>query len=233
MILGRIRNKPMDVAQFIAEFQDHLAPQLDTYEQAIYLYVFRHSRLVSQDEVVIGFKSARKAIALGIGQAGRPMSQNSCYEKLRSLEQKGCLKIIGTERGGTRVRVRLPSEIPGVLPALVPPATVSLEDMDFFEVPENRTLILRREGGRCFYCLRMIDQSNHVIEHVLSRPLGTNDYRNVVAACLTCNNRKGSSGAEDFLRTLYREQLLSAEEFEERVSHLERLRAGDLRPEAG
>ena len=223
---------PVDVTQFFTEFQDLSVPRLDTYEQAIYLYAVRHSRLVGEEEVVIGFRSARKAIALGSGQAGRPISENSCYEKVRSLEQKGCLNLLGTERGGMRVRVRLPSEISGVLPAVVQPVAVSLEEMDFFDVPENRALILRRERGRCFYCLRRIDQSNHVIEHVLSRPLGTNVYRNVVAACLKCNNRKGSFDAADFLRTLYREQLLSAEEFEERVSHLERLRAGELRPRA-
>ena len=41
----------MDLQQFIAEFQDYLAPKLDTYDQAIYLYIFRHSRLIGLDEV--------------------------------------------------------------------------------------------------------------------------------------------------------------------------------------
>jgi hypothetical protein len=45
----------MNIKQFIEQFQDHLAPKLDTYEQAIYLYIFRHSRLLGADEVVIGF----------------------------------------------------------------------------------------------------------------------------------------------------------------------------------
>ena len=31
----------MDVEQFLIEFQDHLAPRLDTYEQAIYLWAPR------------------------------------------------------------------------------------------------------------------------------------------------------------------------------------------------
>jgi hypothetical protein len=44
-------------------------------------------------------------------------------------------------------------------------------------------------------------------------------------------HRKGSSSAEDFLRTLDREKLLSAAEFEGRISHLERLRAGELKPD--
>ena len=60
----------MDIQQFFIEFQDFLAPKLDTYEQAIYLYVFRHSRLIGLDEVCIGFKSARRKIALGAGAKG-------------------------------------------------------------------------------------------------------------------------------------------------------------------
>lgn len=220
----------MDAAEFLTQFQDHIAPRLDTYEQAIYLYAVRHSRLVGLADVVIGFKSARRAMAFGIGKAGTPMSEHVCYEKLRSLEKKGYVQLLGTEQGGTRLRVLLPSEVPGLLPGKATPSQLSLEEMDFFEVPENRLQIFRREAGRCFYCLRSIDEKDHVIEHAMSRPNGNNSYRNVVAACRQCNNRKGSSSPEDFLRTLYREKLLAAEEFEGRLSHLERLRAGELRP---
>jgi len=39
-------------------------------------------------------------------------------------------------------------------------------------------------------------------------------------------------GAEDFLRTLYRETLLSADDFEDRIWHLETLRKGELKPPA-
>jgi hypothetical protein len=67
----------MDCKHFIEQFQDYLAPKLDTYEQALYLYIFRHSRLLGTDEVVIGFKSARARMACGIGEKGRPMSENT------------------------------------------------------------------------------------------------------------------------------------------------------------
>jgi hypothetical protein len=107
----------------------------------------------------------------------------------------------------------------------------SIEDLDFFDVPENRLAILVREHHRCFYCLRAVNGDNYVIEHVLSRPNGNNGYRNVVAACRHCNNRKSDSTAEDFLRTLYRESFLNDTEFEDRLSHLERLRNGELKPE--
>jgi len=220
----------LDAVAFLKDFHDHLAPRLDTYEQAIYLYVIRHSRLIGDGEVVIGFKSARKKLALGIGKAGSPMSEHVCYEKLRSLEQKGCLKILGSERTGTRVHAVLPEEL-GILPPDTPPLAIDLELLDFFNVPENRLLILDREAHRCFYCMCALNGDNHVVEHVISRPEGSNSYRNVVASCRRCNNRKGESSAKDFLRTLYRESFLDADDFENRVSRLERLQVGELRPE--
>jgi 5-methylcytosine-specific restriction endonuclease McrA len=220
----------VDVVTFLTDFQDYLAPRLDTYEQAIYLYVFRHSRLIERDEIVLGFKSARLRMATGIGEKGKPMAQNTCYEKLRSLQAKGCLEIVTVERSGSRIRLRLPSEIPSVIPDPATPDALDLEEIDFFTVAENRTQILLREGHRCFYCLRSLSADNQVIEHVVSRPEGNNSYRNVVAACRSCNNRKGDSDAEDFFRVLYREAFLSSDEFEQRLAHLQRLRAGELRP---
>lgn len=221
----------MDIKKTFEEFQDYLAPKLDTYEQAIYLYVFRHSRLMGKDEAAIGFKSSRRKMSFGIGEKGKPMAEGTCYEKLRSLQKKGCVDILDVVREGTRVRLRLPSEIPGVLPAQRPGVSQTLEEMDFFTVPENRLAILKREGGKCFYCLRAIDSSNYVIEHsVLPGHAGNNTYKNVVAACRSCNNRKGKSSAGDFLRSLYRNCYLSEDEFEGRMEALKRLSEGNLRP---
>jgi hypothetical protein len=81
----------VDAKTFLEEFQDHLAGKLDTYEQALYLYCVRRSRLMGQLEAVIGFKSARRTLAFGIGKAGTPMSEAVCYEKLRSLEKRVAL----------------------------------------------------------------------------------------------------------------------------------------------
>ena len=221
----------MEPKQFIEQFQDYLAPKLDTYEQALYLYIFRHSRLIGADEVVIGFKSARRRMACGIGQDGSPMAENTAYEKLRSLQSKGCIEIISSERTGRRIRLRLPDEMPGIIPppvAQAPP--LSIEEMDFFEIPENRALILEREEHHCFYCLRVLTAENYVIEHVVSRPAGGNGYRNVVASCRECNNRKNDSTAEDYVRALFRESFLSAAELQDRLLKLGRLKNGELKP---
>jgi hypothetical protein len=220
----------MDLQQFIAEFQDHLAPKLDTYEQAIYLYIFRHSRLIGLTEVTIGFKSARTRMACGIGEHGKPMSENSAYVKLRSLESKGAISILRTEHTGRLISLHLPNEIPGLIPSAENAAKINVEAMDFFEVPENRLLILKRENYRCFYTLEKLDEKNSVIDHVVSRPDGDNSYRNVVAASREANNRKGSTAADDFLRRLFRDGFLSASEMEERLLQLSRLKAGELKP---
>lgn len=219
-----------DFGALFIQFQDHLAPRLDVYEQSLYLFIARHTIAVGQSEATIGFKSARKKMATGIGTAGSPPSENTIYEKLKSLEAKGCIKVLSSERTGTRVRFFAPQEIPGVIAVAAPDAGLTLEQMDFFAVAANRKLILEREGQRCFYCLADLNSENHVIEHVVSRPSGNNSYRNVVASCRQCNNRKSAETAEDFLRTLYREGLLSSEDFKCRLSHLERLRAGELQP---
>jgi HNH endonuclease len=220
----------MDVKKTFEDFEDYLAPKLDTYEQAIYLYVFRHSRLQGRDDVLVGFKSARKEMAFGIGERGKPMSEGTCYEKLRSLEQKGCVRILASEHKGTRVEVKLPAEIPGIVPVSEEGLAAKVEEEDFFTVSDNRTRIFLREGGRCFYCLRVIDSSTFVIEHVENRRTGGNGYRNVVAACRSCNNRKNDSTAAELLRQLYRSALLSEEEFAARTAALQELSDGQLKP---
>lgn len=220
----------MDFIKVFQEFEDYLAPKLDTYEQALYLYVLRHSRLLDLAEITIGFKSARRKMAFGIGEKGKPMSEGTCYEKLRSLQAKHCLEILGTERDGTRMRLFLPSEIHGLIPIQPPSEHRTIEDLDFFVEEANRQAILVRDNYACFYCGRALTESNYVIEHVISRPEGNNTYRNLVAACLDCNNRKNDIPADDFLRSLYRQGLLSADELTTRLESLQRLREGKLKP---
>ena len=220
----------MDLREFIVQFQDHLAPRLDTYEQAIYLYVFRHSRLIGLDEVTIGFKSARTRLATGIGEGGKPMSEGTAYKKLASLQLKGCITTVRTNHSGRLLRLHLPSEMDGLISEPTVEEKLDLEETDFFSVPENRALLLKREGNRCFYTLQQLDENNFIVEHVVSRPTGNNSYRNCVAASREANNRKGAMSAEDFLRRLFRDGYLSEAEFQDRLHALARLKAGELRP---
>lgn len=217
-------------AEFLMQFHDWLAPKLDTYEQAIYLYIHRHSRLIGKSEIVIGFKSSRTRMACGVGEKGKPMSENTAYVKLSSLAEKGCVQILDTLRAGRKIKLFLPCEIPNLITE--PPAATpqDIEEMDFFSDEANRQRLLEREDSRCFYCLKDIHKDNYVIEHVVSRPEGDNGYRNLVAACRSCNNRKGDTPAEEYLRILYREGFLAPEDLQDRIQKLHSLRKGDLKP---
>ena len=220
----------MEIKEFFIQFQDYLAPKLDAYEQAIYLYVFRHSRLLDIDEVVISFKSARTRVACGVGEAGRPMSENTAYLKLSSLQAKNCISIIRTTHKGRLIKLSLPSEMHNLIPEFTPAELMSIEEMDFFTNPNNRLLLLQRENFRCFYTLQSLDETNFVAEHVISRPLGNNSYRNLVAASREANNKKGNSSAEDFLRRMYRDGYLNEQEFLGQLEKLVQLKAGNLKP---
>ena len=101
----------MDLEKFFTDFQDHLVPELDVYEQAIYLYLFRHTCLLGLEEDVFPLKSHVSRKALGLGKAGGPMSENSAKKKLESLESKHCIEILEITHKGRRIRVKLPSEI--------------------------------------------------------------------------------------------------------------------------
>jgi hypothetical protein len=220
-----------DFWSFFVDFQDHAAPRLDMYEQAIYLYVARQTLANDPREAVIGFKSARKKMAFGVGKAGTAPSEGVIYEKLKSLERKGFLRVLSSERTGTKVRLFLPAEIAGVIPEQAQAPEIALDEIDFFADAAHRRLILVRDGHRCFYCLRNLDENNYVIEHVVSRPAGSNSYRNLVASCRQCNNRKDAGAAEDHVRVLYREGVLSQQELSERINDLQRLVSGELKPD--
>jgi len=220
-----------ELREFFQQLSDYLAPKLDTYELAVYLYIFRHTRFIGQNEAVIDFKSARSRIAGGVGEGGKPMSENSIYIRVRSLQQKGCIQIVQSEHKGSRIRLFLQNEIAGIVPsASSAPDQIDIEKIDFFGDPQNRLAILKREDYRCFYTLKRIDGNSFVLDHVISRPVGGNGYRNIVAASRDANNRKGAMPADDFLRQLFREGYLSEQELKDRLQALDDLKGGLLRP---
>jgi hypothetical protein len=73
--------------------------------------------------------------------------------------------------------------------------------------------------------MRCID---HVVPQALLR---CNSYRNLVSCCLECNSWKGERHAVDFLRWLYRKRCLSPRELANRLSALDALASGKLRPQ--
>lgn len=60
--------------------------------------------------------------------------------------------------------------------------------------PETRLAVYRRDGWRCAYCARSLPVSQLTMDHVIPLSRGGHpiDRRNLVAACLSCNQQKGN-----------------------------------------
>lgn len=226
----------IEVRKIVEHIQDFLVPRLDCYEQMIYHYLFRHSRLRGERSLTIGTRTIQSKIGHGMGGGRRdssPPSQRIISDKLRTLERKGCVKILERSAKGTTLEVLLPHEIPGMVVETPQAHQEDIEILDFFTDPQRRVALLRREGHLCFYCRRKITEANYSLDHVNPRsgPVQDHTYRNLVACCWQCNSSKQATGADDFLRRLYRDGLLSADDHRKRVEALEALSAGKLVPE--
>lgn len=113
---------------------DYLFPRLDTYEQALYLHIFRKTILEGAREATVGFKSASKQLAFGVGAKGTRIAEGTIYEKLRGLQSKGCVEVIDTLRRGTQLKIKVPTEIPGLIPSPELLAIPNIEALDFFNL---------------------------------------------------------------------------------------------------
>jgi DNA-binding Lrp family transcriptional regulator len=209
----------------VAEISDRLIPQLrlDTYEQALYWYLFRQTHLLHASETTISYAAIEKAIGV---------TKTAATRRLRSLEEKGCIKVVDTGWGGTKVSVSLPEQVLGPVAALSEAQPVDVEAINFFSQAQYREAILHREGSLCFYCLKRLSSENYALDHLVPQIDGGNDsYRNVVAACHSCNSSKNARSAEDFLRGLLRSGRLGDAEFEQRLLAVAAVKQGELKPD--
>ena len=214
----------------LKQIQDYLCPRLDVYEQMLYHHLFRHSHMEGSPECIIGIKSLRHKVGLGTGMPGSPPSEDQIRTKIRSLESKGFIKILDRNRDGSRVRVFLPEEVPGCIPMEKSETKIDIETIDFLK-PPYRKCIAHRERFKCFYCFRELKDGHYELDHVIpSAKNGNNTYRNLVAACLNCNNTKGDQQVEDFLRALYRQNLLSENELQGRLDAVLEIQQGKKIP---
>jgi len=225
-----MKNKKLNAALIWKQFEDYLVPQLrlSPTDRAVYSHLVRHSRLEGKPSIRFSINWLAR---------GARLCSNSTRWALRRLITRGALLLVQCSKAGHVVEVRIPEEVRSLSPGrirsprpLFPPAIYPGE-VDFLKNKSLRHAIHARERGSCFYCLRRVPPSARVLDHVVPRVmLGSNSYRNLVSCCLQCNSRKSDSSADDFLRRLYRERLLTAEELEGRLRALDALAAGKLPP---
>jgi len=67
----------------------------------------------------------------------------------------------------------------------------------------DRAAALKKQEGRCKYCLCELTAKTVTRDHVRPRSPGGSDQRNnIVAACGRCNRLKGSISVERFMRLI-------------------------------
>lgn len=214
----------MNSDEIIKQIEDYLVPRfnLDLGEARLYYHLFRHSRLVGKHDVLVSITQLSEVLNC---------SKNAIKPRLRSLQDKHVIAVTNTGWAGTRIKVLLPAEVPGALPEKTAVEARDIETIDFYKDPRYRPAIIEREQGRCFYCRRTLTDEDSGLDHADPQKVhGTNSYRNIVAACHSCNSSKGDDKAEEFLPKLYRRGFLSSTELEERLADVDRLKQGLLRP---
>lgn len=215
----------MDASLIIKQCEDHLVPalKLSLRERVLYYHLLRHTHFEGKAVTVVAMLPL--ATALGV-------AESSAREDIRSLNERGCIKIEERSRNGHQVRVLLPEDIEGVLTKSAPVTEINLESLDFYSGRRFLQTLLQRDGHRCFYCLKGVRPESCELDHVVSRANGTDhSHRNVVCSCHQCNTTKQARAATDFVRVLYRKGVLSQPELEERLAAIEQLQAGQLVPD--
>ena len=214
-----------DIALLVRQIEDRLFPglRLDVWERVVYWHLFRRTRIEGCDSVVVGLDALANATA---------MSTTALRDRLRSMQQKGCVTIDDRSRLGHSVRVLLPDEIPDLPVAGTPAEPQDFETLALCAGRQYVEPLLRREENRCFYCLMALKVDSVVLDHVIAQVNGGgNSYRNVVASCHACNARKQAAAPDDFLRALYREGFLSSADLQGRLDRLRQLQPGQLIPD--
>lgn len=156
-------------------------------------------------------------------------SDTQTRKYLRALKQRGVLTSLEPTRKGFLVSLARPADIPGVTFEEVV-EMIDIESINFFD-RQCLPAILARQSGRCIYSLKVIDVENAEIDHIVPQAHGGgHGYRNVVACSFEMNKRKGSQSHDAFLRLLFREGFLSADEFAQQGALIEAIQAGELVP---
>src|SRR5215813_3267622 len=193
-----MRNKKVDAARVWKQLVDEVVPQLQmsVIDRAVYSHLLRHSRLEGKPQFRFSLAWLARGTRLCVG---------TTQPALRRLMDNGALRLIECSKDGHVMQVRLPEEIRGMrvgnaaTPARVV-REVNVEAMNFMQRVDLRRAIHRREGGRCFYCLRRVPRRRRCLDHVVPRArLGRNSFRNLVSSCDDCNTKKKERAAEEFL----------------------------------
>lgn len=200
----------LELPVVIQEIVDDLQPLLSPYEAAFYWYAFRHSIAKNGNPHV---RLSTRGLQHGTVKSSysnateNRISFQKVRKILRALDTIGAVRKEGEpNRDGTPYRVLTPDEIPACREyrsqrlVTEPPVEVVPNDVDFYNVRENRLRVFERDEYKCRYCQKQLTRFTATLDHVM--PVaegGDNSFDNLVTACLNCNSQKHRRPLSDFL----------------------------------
>ena len=198
----------LEIPDLVASVVDYLQPLLHPYEAAIYWFLFRKSVIANGQQFA---RASTRGLCEGVIQSSSGKTDRLSYGSVKNaimgLEKKGVISKAGdTNREGTLYRVHLPEEI-GVCQQLMKekektsvPLVDERQELDYYNVPENRLKVFERDNYRCYYCKKQLTRFTASLDHI--QPVsegGDNSFDNLTTACLHCNSRRGSRPVMDIL----------------------------------
>jgi len=215
----------MDLESEFRNIEKYLFPKLnsDPWERAMYYYLLINTRLANLEQRLFAVDA--------LGSATK-MNPSKARETIRGMNQKGSIQIVERNRNGHLIRVLFPSEIEGlVADTETEGEEINIEDLDFYKGRKYLSSLMERDSKRCIYCLKHVTPEKCVLDHIASLARGgDNSYRNIGVSCHECNSRKGDSEPIEFIRSLYRNDLLTESEFQDRKEYIEKVRTGIVKP---
>lgn len=129
---------------------------------------------------------------------GRVLVLNQSYEPVSICSPKKAMILLTLTKAEV-VEARNDKKIRTINRSYPYPSVIRLSayiKIPFKKIELSRKNILRRDNYRCQYCgARAPDLT---IDHVIPKSRGGGDeWENLVAACIRCNNRKGSRTPEE------------------------------------
>jgi len=143
--------------------------------------------VLNQNWTPIGFASVRRALELMVTERAEAILPDDytthtfeSWADLAVLEDEDCIKTV-------RLEIKVPEVIRLNKYNAVPRHRLKL----------SRRNLFRRDHCTCQYCGLKLKSQDATIDHVVPRAQGgKTTWKNVVIACLKCNNRKDSKTPE-------------------------------------
>lgn len=182
-------------ANLITQIVNFVLPEITPYELSFYLFLLGKSFETKQKDVRVG----KRTIAYNCGKGTRSDKANFQHvtKILKSLEEKGCIRIGDTKIRGTLYSVNTPTEIPFAAEKIALAGQKDPGD-DYFNIPERRRELFERDNWVCFYCGEKVTPEDVTLDHLIPQSKGGQHTKeNLKTCCFTCNSIKSGKTFEE------------------------------------